>query len=95
LAVASYQGELGRAENVFWLKYFLSFSQSAILWMSVLLVMSTVFYWIGMFSRSQGPAMEAIGSRPGLGGRGAGADRHPGALVRELPAGGRHRQHPR
>ena len=61
-AIASYQGELGRAETVFWLKYFLS-SQSAILWMSVLLVMSTVFYWIGMFARGQGPAMEAIASR--------------------------------
>ncbi|MBC5784560.1 c-type cytochrome biogenesis protein CcsB [Ramlibacter sp. USB13] len=62
LAVASYQGELARAESVFWLKYFLS-SQSAILWMAVLMVMSTVFYWIGMFSRAQGPAMEGIASR--------------------------------
>ena len=62
LAVASYQGELARADQVFWLKYFLS-SQSAILWMSVLVVMSTVFYWIGMFSRGQGAAMQAIGSR--------------------------------
>ena len=35
LGIASYQGSLGRAESVFWLKYFLS-SQSAILWMSVL-----------------------------------------------------------
>jgi cytochrome c-type biogenesis protein CcsB len=47
---------------VFWLKYFLS-SQSAILWMSVLIVMSTVFYWIGMFSRGQSSAMQLIGSR--------------------------------
>jgi cytochrome c-type biogenesis protein CcsB len=62
LGIASYQGQIGRADNVFWLKYFLS-SQSAILWMSVLFVMSTVFYWIGMFARSQGPAMEMIGSR--------------------------------
>ena len=62
LAIASYQGELARAENVFWLKYFLS-SQSAILWMAVLMVMSTVFYWIGMFASGQGPAMQAIGSR--------------------------------
>ncbi len=66
LGVVSYQGPAGgslaRAETVFWLKYFLS-SQSAILWMSVLFFMSTVFYWIGMFSRTQGDAMALIGSR--------------------------------
>lgn len=66
LGIVSYQGPegatLARAESVFWLKYFLS-SQSAILWMSVLFFMSTVFYWIGMFSRSQGATMELIGSR--------------------------------
>ena len=66
LGVVSYQGpeggSLARAETVFWLKYFLS-SQSAILWMSVLFFMSTVFYWIGMFSRTQGDAMALIGSR--------------------------------
>jgi uncharacterized membrane protein len=42
LALFSYQGDLARAEQVFWLKYFLS-SQSAILWMAVLFFMSTVF----------------------------------------------------
>ena len=62
LAIASYQGDLARADAVFWLKYFLS-SQSAILWMSVLFVMSTVFYWIGMFARGQSSTMEMIGSR--------------------------------
>jgi cytochrome c-type biogenesis protein CcsB len=62
LGIASYQGQIARADSVFWLKYFLS-SQSAILWMSVLFVMSTVFYWIGMFARGQGPAMEMIASR--------------------------------
>ncbi len=62
LGIFSYQGQLARAESVFWLKYFLS-SQSAILWMSVLFFMSTVFYWIGMFSRAQGATMELIGSR--------------------------------
>lgn len=71
LAIASYQGvdaqgspggDLARAEQVFWLKYFLS-SQSAILWMSVLFFMSTVFYWLGMFSRAQGATLELIGSR--------------------------------
>ncbi|MDB5874956.1 MAG: cytochrome c-type biosis protein CcsB [Ramlibacter sp.] len=62
LALASYQGDLARADTVFWLKYFLS-SQSAILWMSVLFFMSTAFYWIGMFSNAQAAAMERIGSR--------------------------------
>ena len=62
LGIALYEGSLARAESVFWLKYFLS-SQSAILWMSVLFFMSTVFYWIGMFSPRQGTAMERIGSR--------------------------------
>jgi cytochrome c-type biogenesis protein CcsB len=62
LAIVSYQGSLARADNVFWLKYFLS-SQSAILWMSMLFFMSTAFYWIGMFSRNQSAAMETIGSR--------------------------------
>ncbi|MCX7257734.1 MAG: c-type cytochrome biogenesis protein CcsB, partial [Polaromonas sp.] len=38
LGISSYQGDLARAEQVFWLKYFLS-SQSAILWMSVLFFM--------------------------------------------------------
>ncbi|RYF14664.1 MAG: c-type cytochrome biogenesis protein CcsB [Comamonadaceae bacterium] len=62
LGVLSYQGELARADQVFWLKYFLS-SQSAILWMSVLFVMSTVFYWGGMVVRGQGAAMDLLGSR--------------------------------
>src|SRR4051812_18959163 len=62
LAINAYGGELARADNVFWLKYFLS-SQSAILWMSVLFVMSTVFYWIGMFAGGQSATMEAIGSK--------------------------------
>jgi hypothetical protein len=33
LTIVSYQGDLARADSVFWLKYFLS-SQSAILWCS-------------------------------------------------------------
>ncbi len=61
LAIASYQGDLARADSVFWLKFFLS-SQSAILWMSMLFFMSTIFYWIGMFARSQADAMERIGT---------------------------------
>jgi cytochrome c-type biogenesis protein CcsB len=61
-AIAMYQGDLARADSVFWLKYFLS-SQSAILWMSVLFFMSTIFYWIGMFARGQSATMELLGSR--------------------------------
>jgi hypothetical protein len=41
---------------VFGLKYFLS-SQSAILWMSMLFFMSTVFYWIGMFAKGERDTM--------------------------------------
>jgi cytochrome c-type biogenesis protein CcsB len=62
LGIASYEGDLARADSVFWLKYFLS-SQSAILWMSMLFFMSTTFYWIGMASRGEGTAMSLIGSR--------------------------------
>jgi hypothetical protein len=45
------------ADNVFWLKYFLS-SQSAILWMSVLFFMSTMFYWLGMFAAQHSDSLE-------------------------------------
>ena len=62
LGIASYQGDLARSEQVFWLKYFLS-SQSAILWMSVLFFMSTIFYWLGMFSKNQSNAFESLGSK--------------------------------
>ena len=62
LAINLYQGDLARSEQVFLLKYFFS-SQSAILWMSMLFFISTVFYWAGMFMRSQADAMESLGSR--------------------------------
>jgi cytochrome c-type biogenesis protein CcsB len=61
-ALWAYQGQLARAEEVFVLKYFLS-SQSAILWMSMLMFISTVFYWGGMVITSQGDALESLGSR--------------------------------
>jgi cytochrome c-type biogenesis protein CcsB len=66
LAISLYQtpegtADLARAEQVFMLKYFIS-SQSAILWMSVLFFMSTIFYWVGMFIRA-GNAFEGLGSR--------------------------------
>ena len=62
LAIVAYAGSLASAESVFWLKYFLS-SQSAILWMSMLFFMSTIFYWLGIVSRGEGAAMSLIGSR--------------------------------
>jgi cytochrome c-type biogenesis protein CcsB len=62
LAIYAYQGSLANADKVFWLKYFLS-SQSAILWMSVLFFMSTVFYWFGIFAKQESSTMEQIGSR--------------------------------
>jgi cytochrome c-type biogenesis protein CcsB len=60
--IGLYHGNLVNSETVFGLKYFLS-SQSAILWMSVLFFMSTVFYWLGVVARGQSAAMELIGSR--------------------------------
>ena len=62
LGIVSYQGSLSNADSVFWLKYFLS-SQSAILWMSMLFFMSTIFYWIGMFASRQGDAMSLVASK--------------------------------
>jgi cytochrome c-type biogenesis protein CcsB len=66
LGIWSYQGDLARAEQVFWLKYFLS-SQSAILWMSVLFFMGTLFYWLGMIAGlgegGRSASFELMGSR--------------------------------
>lgn len=59
-SIGIYQGDLARADTAFFLKYFLS-SQSAILWMSALFLLATVFYWIGMLSRSESGG--AIGSK--------------------------------
>ena len=65
LAISLYQVEggaqLARAEQVFLLKYFIS-SQSAILWMSVLFFMATLFYWVGLLSRRAGDTFEQLGS---------------------------------
>ena len=60
--IVSYHGNLANADSVFWLKYFLS-SQSAILWMSMLFFMSTIFYWMGMFASRQGDAMSLVASK--------------------------------
>jgi cytochrome c-type biogenesis protein CcsB len=59
-AIAMYGGALDAAEHKFLLKYFLS-SQSAILWMSTLFVLSTLFYWLGLLTRSATGG--AIGSK--------------------------------
>ena len=59
-AISMYGGTLVGSEDKFFLKYMLS-SQSAILWMSALFVFATVFYWIGLLSRSESGG--AIGSK--------------------------------
>src|SRR5881392_4218353 len=58
-SIALYGGSLEMGNQKFLLKYMLS-SQSAILWMSALFVLSTVFYWIGLAARSDVGA--ALGS---------------------------------
>ena len=50
-AVALYGGKLDAANTRFFLKYMLS-SQSAILWMGTMFILSTLFYWIGLLARS-------------------------------------------
>ena len=59
-AITLYNGNLDMAQSRFWLKYLLS-SQSAILWMSTLFFLSTLFHWGGLLSRSAVGA--AIGSK--------------------------------
>ncbi|MFZ6746900.1 c-type cytochrome biogenesis protein CcsB [Undibacterium sp. JH2W] len=51
LAIQMYGGSLEMANKKFFLKYLLS-SQSAILWMSTLFILSTLFYWGGLIARS-------------------------------------------
>jgi cytochrome c-type biogenesis protein CcsB len=58
-AIALYNGDLDMANKKFLLKYLLS-SQSAILWMSTLFFLSTLFYWGGLIARSDFGA--AVGS---------------------------------
>jgi cytochrome c-type biogenesis protein CcsB len=48
-AIWLYDGDIARADQAFFLKYFFS-SQSAILWMCALFVLATVCYWIGFVS---------------------------------------------
>lgn len=67
LAIWLYQGPDGvanidRSDTVLGLKYFLS-SQSAILWMSVLCFMATLFYWISLFAKGERNTFGSIGTR--------------------------------
>jgi len=48
-AIYLYQGDLARAEQVFFLKYLFS-SQTAILWMCALFLIAMVCYWVGFVS---------------------------------------------
>ena len=59
-AISFYGGSLDAANTKFFLKYALS-SQSAILWMSTLFFLSTLFYWGGLATRSEFGG--AIGSK--------------------------------
>ncbi len=59
-AISMYAGNLEMAQSRFFLKYLLS-SQSAILWMSFLFGLSTVFHWGGLLARSDFGG--AVGSR--------------------------------
>lgn len=60
LAIYLYGGVLSMADTRFFLNYMLS-SQSAILWMSALFFLSTMFYWVGLVARSE--TGSAIGSK--------------------------------
>ncbi len=51
MGIADYHGDLARAQSSFFLKYILA-SQTAVMWMSVLFVMATLTYWIGLAARS-------------------------------------------
>lgn len=57
LSIWLYDGNLANGEQKFLLKYLIS-SQSAILWMSALFFMATIFYWVSYFS----PRLDRIGS---------------------------------
>ncbi|HJV82540.1 c-type cytochrome biogenesis protein CcsB [Noviherbaspirillum sp.] len=59
-SIALYGGSLDAADSRFILKYALS-SQSAILWMSTLFFLSTLFYWGGLMTRSDFGA--SVGSK--------------------------------
>ena len=47
LAISWYAGDLSRGETVFGLKYMFA-SQPLVMWMSVLFILATVAYWVGL-----------------------------------------------
>ena len=51
MGISLYHGDLARADQAFFLKYFLS-SQTAIGWMCALFFMATGAYWLGLLARS-------------------------------------------
>jgi cytochrome c-type biogenesis protein CcsB len=57
----AFGADLAAADKVFWLKYLLS-SQSAIMWMCVLVFMSTLAYWIGLLIGRGSDTAQRIGS---------------------------------
>jgi cytochrome c-type biogenesis protein CcsB len=59
-AISMYAGQLDMGGKKFWLRMMLS-SQSAVLWMSVMFCLSTLFYLIGLAGRSD--AASSIGSK--------------------------------
>ncbi len=59
-SISLYQGDLARADQVFFLKYMIS-SQTAIMWMCFLYAMATVAYWAGLFARSENISQAATG----------------------------------
>jgi cytochrome c-type biogenesis protein CcsB len=60
VGIASYQGDLARAQQAFMLKYLVS-SQAAIMWMCVLVYLSTGAYWLGLARRSNFAARSGTG----------------------------------
>ena len=59
-SISLYQGDLARADKVFFLKYMIS-SQTAIMWMCFLFAMSGVAYWAGLLARKDGLAKTGTG----------------------------------
>lgn len=59
-SISLYQGELARADKVFFLKYMIS-SQTAIMWMCFLYGMAGVAYWAGLLGRADGLARAGTG----------------------------------
>ncbi len=51
LAIGLYKGVLTNNQEIFFLKYFIA-SQSAIMWMNVLFILSLFLYWLGLLTKS-------------------------------------------